>query len=410
MAALRRASAQVALRLPATAGVARSRASVLGTRAVDVSMGAKRAYTDGEAKYSGGNLPMNLGVRVVPEQSAWVVERFGRFSQVLAPGLHFLIPLVDKIAYVHSLKETVIKIPNQTAITKDDVAIGIDGVLYVKVIDPKAASYGVSDAIYAVTQLAQTTMRSELGKMTLDRTFAERESLNSAIVAAINEASASWGIHCLRYEIRDIAPPVSVKAAMDLQAEAERRKRAEILESEGNREAAINTAKGAKESILLKAQGEAAGIIARARATAAGIRTVSKAIKSKGGASAVSLRVAEQYVEAFGKIAKKGNTVLLPANTGDPAAMVAQAMSVYRAVQGSSGALGSAVDDDNHDNDGSDDDDGDDITDLYDDPDDPSARFENQSFTPVSIDTVVNSPSGSGDRAASDPPFTPSRF
>jgi regulator of protease activity HflC (stomatin/prohibitin superfamily) len=178
-------------------------------------------------------LPVNYGVRVVPQQRAWVVERFGKFHKILQPGLHFLIPLVDRIAYVHSLKEEAIQIPNQQAITKDNVTISIDGILYIKVMSPFDASYGVEDATFAVVQLAQTTMRSELGKITLDKTFEERDNLNLNIVQQINGAAQAWGIQCLRYEIRDIVPPSSVRNAMDMQAEAERRKRAEILQSEG---------------------------------------------------------------------------------------------------------------------------------------------------------------------------------
>ncbi|WIA36136.1 hypothetical protein OEZ86_007483 [Tetradesmus obliquus] len=339
--------------------------------------------------YAPPRAPTNYGIRVVPEKTAFVVERFGKFNRVLDAGLHFLVPLVDKIAYVHTLKELAIPISHQTAITKDNVTITIDGVLYVKVMDPVKASYGVDNALYAVGQLAQTTMRSELGKITLDKTFEEREALNPvthfiqapytkftlflavtcslqrarelgkitldktfeerealnlAIVASINGAAEAWGLQCLRYEIKDITPPEGIITAMELQAEAERRKRASILESEGQRQAVINVAEGNKQEVILtseaskqaainEAMGEAEAITARAQATAAGIRMVAAELGASGGASAAQLRVAEQYVEAFRQLAKEGNTLLLPANAADPASMVAQALSVYQTMQ-----------------------------------------------------------------------------
>lgn len=225
-------------------------------------------------------------------------------------------------------------IPHQAAITKDNVYVDIDGVLYVKIINPYNASYGVEDPIYAMTQLAQTTMRSELGKISLDKTFEERETLNGHIVEAINQASDAWGIRCLRYEIRDIAPTRSVKAAMDMQAEAERRKRAEVLNSEGERQAYINVAEGKKRAAILEAEGQAAAILARAEASSSAIDRLSKSISATGGADAVALQVAEKYVAAFGNIAKEGTTVLLPASLNDPSSMVASALSVFKNIQG----------------------------------------------------------------------------
>ncbi|XP_005060425.1 PREDICTED: stomatin-like protein 2, mitochondrial isoform X2 [Ficedula albicollis] len=258
----------------------------------------------------------------------------------LLQGLNFLIPLLDRIRYVQSLKEIVINVPEQSAVTLDNVTLQIDGVLYLRIMDPYKASYGVEDPEYAVTQLAQTTMRSELGKLSLDRVFRERESLNASIVDAINQASDCWGIRCLRYEIKDIHVPPRVKESMQMQVEAERRKRATVLESEGTRESAINVAEGQKQAQILaseaekaeqinRAAGEANAMLVKARAKAEAIQLLAAALSQQHGNAAASLSVAEQYVNAFSKIAKDSNTVLLPANTGDVTNMVAQALGIY---------------------------------------------------------------------------------
>ncbi|XP_075711058.1 stomatin-like protein 2, mitochondrial [Rhinoderma darwinii] len=291
-------------------------------------------------RFASSGLPMNTVVLFVPQQEAWVVERMGRFHRILEPGLNFLIPLLDRIRYVQSLKEIVINVPEQSAVSLDNVTLQIDGVLYLRVLDPYKASYGVEDPEYAVTQLAQTTMRSELGKLSLDKVFRERESLNSNIVDAINQASDYWGIKCLRYEIKDIHVPPKVKEAMQMQVEAERRKRAMVLESEGTRESAINVAEGQKQSQILaseaermeqinQASGEANAILAKAKARGEAIRLVADALTQQHGNAAASLSIAEQYVTAFSKLAQESNTILLPANTGDISSMVTQAMGIY---------------------------------------------------------------------------------
>uniref|UniRef100_A0A8C7WPW8 Stomatin-like protein 2, mitochondrial n=1 Tax=Oryzias sinensis TaxID=183150 RepID=A0A8C7WPW8_9TELE len=285
-------------------------------------------------------LPMNTVILFVPQQEAWVVERMGRFHRILEPGLNFLIPLLDRIRYVQSLKEIVIDVPEQSAVSLDNVTLQIDGVLYLRILDPFKASYGVEDPEYAVTQLAQTTMRSELGKLTLDKVFRERESLNSNMVHSINQASDEWGIRCLRYEIKDIHVPPRVKESMQMQVEAERKKRATVLESEGSREAAINVAEGRKRAQILasegekaeqinKAAGEAQAVIAKAEAKAKAIRMLSEALTEQNGNAAASLSVAEQYVSAFSNLAKQSNTILLPSNMGDISGMVSQAMTIY---------------------------------------------------------------------------------
>uniref|UniRef100_A0A8C8CX30 Stomatin-like protein 2, mitochondrial n=1 Tax=Oncorhynchus tshawytscha TaxID=74940 RepID=A0A8C8CX30_ONCTS len=286
------------------------------------------------------SLPMNTVVLFVPQQESWVVERMGRFHRILEPGLNFLIPILDKIRYVQSLKEIVIDVPEQSAVSLDNVTLQIDGVLYLRILDPFKASYGVEDPEYAVTQLAQTTMRSELGKLTLDKVFRERETLNTNIVHSINQASDDWGIRCLRYEIKDIHVPPRVKESMQMQVEAERKKRATVLESEGHKEAAINVAEGRKQAQILasegqkteqinKAAGEANAVLAKAEAKAKAIRLLSDALAEQNGNAAASLSVAEQYVSAFSNLAKESNTILLPSNSGDISGMVTQAMTIY---------------------------------------------------------------------------------
>jgi len=271
----------------------------------------------------------------------------GKYHTIFEPGLNILIPFIDKVKYIQSLKEIAIDIPQQSAITVDNVTLQIDGVLYLKVVNPYKASYGVEDAEFAITQLAQTTMRSEIGKIPLDTVFRERESLNTNIVQQINIAADSWGIDCKRYEIRDITVPGRVKEAMQMQVEAERKKRAAILESEGIRESEINVAQGKKEAAILAseglmaekiniAKGHAESIELTAQARAVGLQRVSDALMASNGNNAASFAVAEQYVAAFSNLAKTGNTILLPSSTGDVASMVTQAMGVFNTLSRSS--------------------------------------------------------------------------
>jgi len=293
-------------------------------------------------------LPSSVTViKFVPQQEAWIIERMGKYHTIFEPGLNILIPFIDKVKYIQSLKEIAIDIPQQSAITVDNVTLQIDGVLYLKVVNPYKASYGVEDAEFAITQLAQTTMRSEIGKIPLDTVFRERESLNTNIVQQINIAADSWGIDCKRYEIRDITVPGRVKEAMQMQVEAERKKRAAILESEGIRESEINVAQGKKEAAILAseglmaekiniAKGHAESIELTAQARAVGLQRVSDALKASNGNNAASFAVAEQYVAAFSNLAKTGNTILLPSSTGDVASMVTQAMGVFNTLSRSS--------------------------------------------------------------------------
>jgi regulator of protease activity HflC (stomatin/prohibitin superfamily) len=273
---------------------------------------------------------------VVPQQSAFVVERLGRYRGTLGAGFHILLPFVDAIRYRHTLKEQAMDIPAQVCITRDNVQVGVDGILYLKVLNPERASYGISDYIFAISQLAQTTLRSEVGKIDLDRTFEERANINQAVVSELDKASEPWGVKVLRYEIKNITPPADVLAAMEKQMRAEREKRATVLTSEATRDASINTAEGAKQEVIKaseankqqqinEAEGQAAAILAVATATAEGLRRVAEALRVPGGAEAMQLRVAEQYIEQFGQLAKTSNTVVLPANVADLGSMFALA-------------------------------------------------------------------------------------
>jgi regulator of protease activity HflC (stomatin/prohibitin superfamily) len=278
---------------------------------------------------------------VVPQQNAFIVERLGKFSNVLGAGFHILLPFIDVIRYRHSLKESAIDIPEQVCITRDNVQVGVDGVLYLKVLDPQRASYGIQNYIFAITQLAQTTLRSEIGKIELDRTFEERTNINTSVVSELDKASESWGVKVLRYEIKNITPPKDVLAAMEKQMRAEREKRAVILQSEGHRDAAINTAEGDKQQAIKaseakrqkqinEAEGEALAILSVAGATAEGLKKVAEAIQHPGGMEALQLRVAEAYVEKFGELAKTNNTMVLPANLADVGSMIALAMGAIK--------------------------------------------------------------------------------
>ncbi len=278
-------------------------------------------------------------IRIVPQQRAFVIERLGKYHRTLDAGLHFVIPFLDNVRYKHDLKEVVLDIAEQVCITKDNVQVGIDGVLFFRVIDPNKASYGVNNYIQAIVQLAQTTLRSEIGKIDLDRTFEAREQINNAIVMAIDKATDAWGVKVLRYEVKSITPPRDVLAAMEKQMRAEREKRASILQSEGDRDSRINVAEGLKQEVIKnsegdkqkqinEAEGQAQAILAVSAATANGIRVVAESLNLQGGNDAARLKIAQEYVERFGELAKTNNTLIIPANAADVGAMLATAFSI----------------------------------------------------------------------------------
>lgn len=284
-------------------------------------------------------------IKIVPQRAAFIVERLGKYSQTLEAGFHMLIPFVDKVAYKHSLKEQALDVAAQICITRDNVSVEVDGILYVQVIDPMRASYGINNFQYAVTQLAQTTMRSVIGKLELDRTFEERDTINVSIIEAVDHASEPWGVKVTRYEVKNIVPPQSIKDAMEKQMRAEREKRALIAESEGDKFAKINRAEGDKQEMIARSEGEklkrvneasgkATEIESIAFATAKGIREIANAINDEGGMEAVKLRVAEQYITEFGKLAKTNNTVIIPSNLSDVSGLIATAMTIMDSTKG----------------------------------------------------------------------------
>jgi regulator of protease activity HflC (stomatin/prohibitin superfamily) len=279
--------------------------------------------------------------RVVPQQQAWVVERLGKYSGTLNAGFHILIPFMDAVRYKHSLKEIAIDVPEQVCITKDNVQVAVDGILYFKVLNAERASYGISDYNYAISQLAQTNLRSEIGKIDLDKTFEERTTINTAVVTEVDKASEAWGVKVLRYEIKNITPPHDVLAAMEKQMRAEREKRALILQSEGQRDAAINNAEGDKQQVIKaseakkqqninEAEGQSVAIMSVAKATAEGIRQVGEALSAAGGREAMQLRLAEEYIKQFGLLAKSGTSMIVPATVSDVSSMIAMATSILK--------------------------------------------------------------------------------
>jgi regulator of protease activity HflC (stomatin/prohibitin superfamily) len=293
------------------------------------------------------------GIRVVPQQYAWVVERLGKYHETLQPGLNVIIPVVDRVAYRHSLKEVPFDVPEQVCITKDNTQLAVDGIVYYQVTDAKLASYGTSDYLMAITQLAQTTLRSEIGKMELDRVLESRDDINRSVVSVLDQAGRPWGIKVLRYEVKSLTPPEAILRAMQQQITAEREKRALIAKSEGQKQEEINLAEGAKQSDILKsegektaainkAQGDATAIRLIAEATASAVTTVAEAMNTPGGMSAANLKVAELYIQAFGNLAKTGNTLIVPSNLSDVSSVIASAMTVLDRTRRAEGGAGAA--------------------------------------------------------------------
>ena len=279
--------------------------------------------------------------KIVPQQHAWVVERLGKYDRTLTPGLKFVVPFIERVAYKHSLKEVPLDVPSQVCITKDNTQLQVDGIIYFQITDPMRASYGSSNYVVAITQLAQTLLRSVIGKMELDKTFEERDAINASVISALDDAASNWGVKVLRYEIKDLTPPAEILRAMQAQITAEREKRALIAASEGRRQEQINLAEGARAAFIAKsegekqaeintAQGEAAAIIAVAEASAEAIRKIAAAIQAPGGEQAVQLKVAEKAVEAYGQLAQKNNTMIVPGNMTEVSALIASAMAVIR--------------------------------------------------------------------------------
>ncbi len=280
-------------------------------------------------------------IRIVPQKQAFIIERLGKYSRTLEAGFHMLTPFIDRVAYKHTLKEQAVDVAPQACITRDNIAVEVDGILYIQVVDPTKASYGINNYQFASVQLAQTTMRSVMGKLELDKTFEERETVNSAIVDAVDKASDPWGVKVTRYEVKNILPPQSIKDAMEKQMRAEREKRATIAESEGDRQAKINRAEGDRQEMIARSEGEkqkrineaegrAIEILKVAEATANGIREIASAINEKGGINAVNLRIAEQYLDEFGKLAKTNNSIIIPSDLSDIAGMIKAASSVIK--------------------------------------------------------------------------------
>ncbi len=285
-------------------------------------------------------------IKVIPQQHAWVIERFGKFHKVLSPGLNFIVPFIDKVAYKHSLKEVPLDTPSQICITRDNTQLSVDGVLFFQVTDPERASYGTSNYLVAITQLAQTTLRSVIGRMELDKTFEERDVINNQVVAAIDEAALNWGVKVLRYEIKDLTPPAVILQAMQQQITAERQKRAVIAESEGKKQEQINLANGAREAAIAKSEGEkqseiniaegrAQATLTIAKATAEALAKIAEATEQQGGATAVNLKVAERYIDAFANLAKTNNTLIVPSNLSDVSGVVGSLMKIIDTTKGS---------------------------------------------------------------------------